>query len=125
MLICLQIKSPNPCECCTGTFTNISLLYMKNVSKRSVIASLRVTELLLIPTKENGVNYLSFIQESCHFGLFIHNFLFKNIHVWLNRQQLSSFHLCPIENLMDLLCQCNFPRQCIFLFFTQILPKLK
>lgn len=68
------------------------------------------------------MSIISVIQESYHFGLFIYKFLFNNIHVCLNRQQLLSSHLCPIETT-GLLCQCNFPRQCIFLFFHWNLKK--
>lgn len=69
------------------------------------------------------VSIASVIQESCYFGQFIHNFLLKNMHVCLNGQQLYSSHLWSIENFIDLLYQCNFPRQCIFLYFTEILQK--
>lgn len=68
------------------------------------------------------VSITSIIQESCYFLQFIQNFLLKNMHIWLHGQQLSSSHLCPIENFMDL-CQHNFPRQCILLYFTETLQK--
>lgn len=93
-------------------------MHWESEGKRNIVASLKTMKLLLTGTKWKG-DWCQLSQLFRKAGILVHLYaisLLKNMHICLNRKQLSSFHLCPIENFINLLCQCDFPRQCIFLF---------
>lgn len=71
--------------------------------------------------EENCINYLSYSGKLSFRSIYI-QVSFQQYTRLASQATAAVFPPVPIETTA-LLCQCNFPRQCIVLFFTEILKK--